>query len=445
MSSEESKLKKAIKFIRYDIWNMSLDGLPKSQYFLIRQLRVVMLAIRGFNEDKCMLQASALTFYSLLSIVPIIAMAFGIAQGFGFQKMLDKELEEMFGAQKEVLHQATSFAHSMLENTKGGLVAGIGVAILIWTVMKVLGNIEASFNDIWQIKKSRSWLRKFTDYLSIMLLAPLLLVLSSSITVFINTSLTALVEKVDYSGFMVSMVNFLFGFSPYFLMWVLFTFLYIVMPNTTVKIRSAIIAGIIAGTIYKITEWGFVSFEIGVAQYNRIYGSFAALPLFLFFMQTAWLIVLFGAEIAFAEQNVGRYEFELESKLISNNYRGMLTLWVMHLLVKNFEVGGKAMTANEISEKLRLPMRVLNKTLHDLHLAGGVSEVKTENEKELAYQPALDINKITVKRVVDMINETGINDLPVTKNESYKKIDQVFHQLQEHTAKAKENVLLINI
>jgi len=163
---------KMINFIKTDIWRIRIKSLPRKKSFFIKQLRILLLATRGFGQDKCLLQASALTFYSILSIVPVVAMAFGIAKGFGFQKLLENLLFEKFSGQEEVMIRVVDFARSLLENTKGGIIAGIGIVFLFWTVIKLLSNIERSFNDIWEIKKPRTYGRKFGDYLSIILISP---------------------------------------------------------------------------------------------------------------------------------------------------------------------------------------------------------------------------------------------------------------------------------
>ena len=187
-------------FIKGDIWRFRLRNLPRKKSFLIKQLRIFLLSVRGFDEDKCQLRASALTFYSLISIVPVAAMAFGIAKGFGFEKRLERLLLEQFQGQEEVITRVIAFAHSLLTNTKGGVLAGVGIVLLFWAIIKVLGNIEASFNDIWGIQEPRSLGRKFSDYISVMLLCPILLILSSSVTVFITTQLTLIMEKIALLG-----------------------------------------------------------------------------------------------------------------------------------------------------------------------------------------------------------------------------------------------------
>ena len=193
-------IQRIIDFIRQDLWRFRLNELPRKKSFLIKQLRIVILSFRGFDEDKCNLRASALTFYSLMSIVPAAAMAFGVAKGFGLQKLLEKELFEKLKGQEEVITWVITFANSMLENTKGGLIAGIGIAVLFWLILKLLGNIENSFNDIWGIQHPRKLGRKLSDYLAVMFVCPILLVMSSSITIFITTQITHITQKIDLLG-----------------------------------------------------------------------------------------------------------------------------------------------------------------------------------------------------------------------------------------------------
>jgi len=287
-------MSKIINFIKVEIWRIRLKDLSRRKSFLIKQLRVILLALRGFNEDKCQLRASALTYYSLLSIVPVLAMGFGIAKGFGFDKLLEAQLLGSFAGQEAIIEQVIGFARSLLDNTRGGVVAGAGVAILFWTVIKVLGNIERSFNDIWGIKQARKFGRKFSDYLSVMLICPILIIVSSSITVFITTQVQLITEKMLLLGAISPLISFILKLLPYSMIWILFTFIYIFMPNTKVSFKSGLLAGILAGSIYEIIQWVYITFQVGVVKYNAIYGSFAALPMFLVWLQLSWLIVLFG-------------------------------------------------------------------------------------------------------------------------------------------------------
>ncbi|MBU1047734.1 MAG: YihY/virulence factor BrkB family protein, partial [Candidatus Omnitrophica bacterium] len=219
-------ISKFIRFLTIDIWRIPLRKLPRGRSLLVRQLRIVLLAMRGFDEDKCQLRASALTFYSLLAIVPIVAMVFGIAKGFGIEKMLETQLVERLQGQEEVVRRIIEFAQSLLEKTKGGVVAGVGVALLFWTVIRVLSNIENSFNDIWGIKKSRSFARKFSDYLAIMLIAPVLIIMPGSITLAITSQFEFLMQKISLLGVIGPFLVVALKLVPYMVIWLFLSFMY---------------------------------------------------------------------------------------------------------------------------------------------------------------------------------------------------------------------------
>jgi len=440
-----SLLPRFIDFIAGDIWRIRLENLPRKKSFFIKQLRIFLLSARGFDEDKCLLRASALTFYSLISIVPVAAMAFGIAKGFGFEILLEEQLLKQFSGQEAVINRVIDFAHSLLANTRGGLLAGVGILVLFWAVIKVLGNIEHSFNDIWGIKEGRKLGRKFSDYLSVMLLCPVLMILASSVTVFITAQITLITEKVALLGIFSSIIFSVLKLLPYCLIWILFSFLYIFMPNTRINFKSGILAGIIAGTIYQLVQWGYISFQVGAAKYNAIYGSFAALPLFLIWLQLSWLIVLFGAEFSFAHQNVDTYEFEPDSLLISDSFKKLLSLQTCHILVKNFAEGGKPLTATEISGQLEIPIRLVHQILYDLVECGIVSDTQTEEYKELAYQPARDINTITIGFVVESLEDKGIDTIPVARNGGLTVIEDTLRNFRDEIKKAGIDKLLKDI
>ncbi len=438
-------ISKIINFIKYDIWRIRLKDLNRPQFFLIKPLRILLLALRGFNEDKCQLRASALTFYSLLSIVPVVAMAFGIAKGFGFDNMLERQLLSKFAGQEEVMLKIVNFAQELLKNTRGGVVAGIGVAILFWTVIKVLGNIEKSFNDIWGIKKPRPIGRKLSDYLSIMLICPVLIIASSSATVFLTTQIKLIITKVEFLGSFSPLILSTLKVLPYGIIWVVFSFIYIFMPNGKVNFKSGILAGVIAGTVYQLVQWGYVNFQVGVSKFNAIYGSFAALPLFLMWLQISWLVVLLGAEISFAHQNVDTYEFEPDCLNISYSFKKLLTLEVMNLLAVNFSKCKPAMTAGQISHRLEIPIRLVRQIIFELNSSGLLSEIKTEEYKKVAYQPACDINSLTIKRVIDVLENRGIDNIPVAKTKGLEKLSKKLETFGKIIDNSSENTLLKEI
>ncbi len=438
-------VQQVVRFFDTDIWRIHTKKLPPRKSFLIKQLRVIVLAVREFQGNQCQLNASALTFYTLLSIVPVAAMAFGIAKGFGFDQLLEKQLMEKFPGQEQTLGQIIGFANNLLKDTQGGLVAGVGVIVLFWTVIKVLNSIEASFNNIWGIKKGRSFGRKVSDYLSIMLICPFFVIASSGVTVFLSTQAQLLVQKLAFLGSLGSLVLLSLNILPYLIMWVLFTFIYIFMPNTKVNFSSGIIGGIVAGTIYQVVQVIYIKFQIGVGNANVIYGSFAALPLFLIWLQLSWRIVLFGTEVSFAHQNVDTYEFEHDCLNASHSFKRILSLQIATILVKRFVDGQPPLTASQISDEIDIPIRLVQDILFELTEAGILSEIKDATYKQSAYQPARDINQLTICFVSAALDNKGASDIPVAQTAALVKIQQALKGFEDQVDRSPSNCLLKDI
>lgn len=434
-------LSKLITFLKTDIWRIRLKSYPRSKSFFLRQLRIIVLAVRGFDEDKCAFRASALTFYSLLSVVPVIAMMFGVAKGFGLEKRVETEILKRMQGQDEVAKRIINFANSLLENASGGFIAGIGVAFLFWSIIKVLSNIEHSFNDIWGVKTPRSIGRKFSDYLSMMLLCPFLLVMASSTTVLISSQVQIIIQKYSVFSALGPVIFLLLKLLPYCTLWITFTFVFIFMPNTKIKLKSGLLAGIVAGTCFQLTQWIYINFQIGAAKYGAIYGSFAALPLFLLWLQVSWLVVLFGAELSFAHQNVETYEFEQDSLSASYSFKKQLSLLVTHLLIKSFCKAEPPLDAEKISHTLEIPIRLVRQILFELVESGILSEVRKDN-KDVAYQPAVDVGKLSIKFIVESLENRGISNIPVGKTEELDKLSSCLKTFAADIEKSPANVLL---
>jgi len=427
------------------LWRIPIGKLPRKKSFLIKQLRIIVLAFRGFDEDKCILRASALTFYSLLSVVPAVALAFGIAKGFGMQKLLEKGIIENMKGQEEVITYVITFANSMLEGTRGGLIAGIGVIVLFWLIIKLLGNIESSFNDIWGIQHPRSLGRKLSDYLAVMFIGPVLFVMSSSITVFITTQLTRITQRIELLGPVSPLILFTMKVLPYCVIWLLFTFLYIFMPNTKIRFRSGLLAGVVAGTIFVIVQWIYITFQVGVSKYGAIYGSFAVLPFFMVWLQVSWLIVLLGAEISFAYQNVDTYDFEPDSLKVSPFFKKLLALRIAHVCVKNFFNGERPWSAEQISNGLESPIRLVNKVLFELVQCRVLCETLGTDEEEVLYQPARDVDSLSINFVVQALDRLGNDEVLLEQSQEMDKISGCISEFSDMIDSSDANLLLKDI
>ena len=436
---------RALRYVKRDIWRVRQRDLPRFSSILIGVLRVIILSVRGLGKDRLALRASSLTFYSLLSVVPVIAMLFAVAKGFGFQKVLERTLLEQFEGQEEVVNQILRFSQALLDSITSGLVAGIGLLLLLYTIIKILSHIENAFNDIWGIKKSRSIGRKISDYLALMLVCPIIFLLSSSLTVFISSGVKLVVTRITLLEAAGPVIFFLLRLFPYCVIWALFILIYVVLPNTKVRFLSGALGGIVAGTLYQLFQWGYIKFQIGVSNYNAIYGSFAALPLFFVWLQLSWLIVLFGAEICFAHQNLETFEYEEECLNVSSSLKRLLALQTLHLMLVRFARGEHPVNARRISHELEIPIRLVHQILYELTASELVSEVKVKDEKVVGFQPARDPEILTVKYAMDALEKRGSESVPVAPTEEFQKLTEIMTTFSDLIEKSPANKKLKDI
>lgn len=399
----------------------------KSPTIWTRMLRVLYDAARGFIEDDCYSKASALTFYSLLSIVPILAVIFGIAKGFGLESALELEVSEQFGEQRELTSKLIQFAYSWLQTVKGGVIAGFGVFILFWSVLGLLSSIETTLNAIWKMPISRTIGRRISDYLATMVICPFFLITSSSITVWLS-NLTQNVQSNVFVEVVNPLLLFILKFFPFLLSWILFTFVYFFLPNTKVYMRSAVIAGVIAGTAFQIWQWLYIKFQIGVSSYGAIYGSFAALPLFLIWLQISWLILLAGAEMAFEIENdlfiPYRRTIYLSSKAAA--------LLITYRCIEAFVKGNPPQTDRSFAHELGISLNHLHTLLEALQKERILSAISYK-DRTIGYQPARAIETITFTMVCNAIDKN--NELLASARDS-----EPFQRIQDYLKKSNSTL-----
>ncbi len=436
---------KAKKFIEEDLWKIKLKNLPKRKAWLYRQIRIWVITISEFNKDKCAEKASALTYFSLISFVPVLAMAFGIAKSFGLKNYLEREMDNYLSGQQDILKYVKDFSDNMLETSNGGVITGISAVFLVYAVVRLLNNIEVAFNDIWNTKNGRTLKRKVTDYMSVIFLGPLIIILSSSATVFITTSIESLTDSISLIGFFKPVIMFLIRLIPYTLIWFLLFLLYLVFPNTQVKLRPAIIAGILAGTVYQLTQFAWVEGQVYLSRYSVIYGTFAALPLFLIWLQLSWTILLFGAEFAFAVQSVGTWAYDNEKLSMNLKAKRKLTLLVTRTVTKHFQATDDAISFEELCEKLEVPRRFIREILEDLLQVKLIRRISSDNDEEL-FQPGMDIHKLDVFTVYSRLEQLGMNNLPQTHlNEGFESIEAVMNEVDNAVKSAQVNKKVIDL
>ncbi len=432
-----------VHFVTYDIWRITENEVSGLKEIYINAIKTIILAIRGFMNDSLLTRASALTYSTMLAIVPMLAVMLGIAKGFGFQNMVRDALLDYFPGHQMELDKAFEFVESYLTQAQGGVIIGIGLVLLLYTVISLISSIEDTFNDIWQINKSRPWFRKITDYLALFVVLPVLMTASSGMSIFISTLQNSFLQ---HYVFLTPIVELFLHITPYVMTSLAFTVLYIGIPNTKVKFINGLIAGIIAGCAFQFFQLVYISGQIWVSKYNAIYGSFAALPLLLLWLQLSWLICLFGAELSYASQNVKKFSFERDSKHISRRYKDFLTLLIASLIVKRFARGEKPYTADELSDLYRIPIRITTQILYMLTEMHILTEVMIGNDERIIhYQPAMDINRLSVSMLFERIDRYGSENFKIDTKELFNKEWEALLKTREEMLRNNEQILLKNL
>lgn len=373
----------------------------------LKTIAILVVSISRFTKDACQISASALTFYSILSFIPVVALALGIARGFGAAKVLENEIKAQSFTDPQVTELVMDFANKALENTQGGLVTGLGIVILLWSVIKVLGSTELTMNRIWGVKKGRSVVKKFTDYMSIMFIAPILVILTSSVNVFLTSNLQAIAMEEGFLSYAGSAIGALLNIVPYVLIWLLFVFLYMFMPTTPVKFKYALVAGVIAGTVFQIVQWFYIRFQIGVSNYNAVYGGLAALPLLLVWLQLSWSIVLWGTELCYILRNrhfMFRKMMDVENRWVDNVD---VAARILRYISSEFMQGKGGASLGTISKKLRMGTSRLSVVLQELVEQKILTEVRDEDD--VSYLPAVDFHNLSLADIINRLSYVAEN------------------------------------
>ncbi len=395
---------KVIKFFQTDLWRIMEGDVSPLKFSVVELLKKFTLAVRFFTAKRVLQKASALTYSTILAIVPILAVVFAIARGFGYNKYIEIWFRDAFESQPQVAEVIIGFVNSYLVHTKSGVFLGIGLIFMLYTVLMLVSNIEDAFNEIWQVKKPRSFFRTFTDYLAMFFLFPIIIVLMSGLSIFMVTLSSSMSEYLLVGPSM----EFAIDLLPYVIMSGMFIALYVFMPNTHVEIKNAIIPGILAGIAMQGLQIFYIHSQIFLSSYNAIYGSFAALPLFMLWLQISWTICLFGAELCYTNQNLDYYDYNANTGEISHRYRLMLSALLMSRICRRFANGQSPLSALELREETNIPIRFVNDLLYGLIEAGLIVEVTSDEKGEVSrFLPAEDINNLTLGVMIGRLESYG--------------------------------------
>lgn len=438
MTVNKEKLKSLQSFFNDDIWRVTEGEVSKSRGILYNAIKIAMLSIREFTQGRIMNKASALTYSTLLSCIPILAILFAIARGFGFSNLMETQIRSGLEGQSEAADIILGLIDSYLVHAKSGVFIGVGLIMLFWTILSLTNNIERTFNQIWQVKKPRTLYRKMTDYFSILLLLPVLIVLSSGISIFMST----MVKNMENFVLLAPIVKFLVRSIPYLLTIGMFTGAFIFIPNTKVKLRCAIIPGIISGIAFQIFQYIYISGQIWVSRYNAIYGSFAAIPMFLLWTQISWSICLYGAELCYVAQNLRNYSFSKETANISRRYHDFLCILIMSLICKRFETEDPPYTAEELCHEHKIPIRLTKNILYELQDMHMIYETSLDSENEnIAYLPSVDINRMNVAMLLNKLDRAGTEAFKIDR-EHYRGPWEALENARQEYYKNTSKVLL---
>ena len=435
-----SKSRKWFSSALHDLWRVTLEEESGGILRIFRNVaRTIVLASRGFSSNRLFFSASGLTYFTALAFIPFVSVVLAISKGFGAEGYIQSQLLETLPEHGQLLDMVFSLVGNVLSTATNGVVMGIGIVFIIWAMWAIFNNIERSFNAIWEIPVNRKFYRKLTDMLAICLLLPILLILLSGLNIFLKTYL----QNSPLMALAGPLLTFLFKLAPFLFSFLLFTLLYIWVPNTKVKFRNAAIAGLLSGIAFQIFQNLWLSGQIFISRYNAYYGSFAAIPLFLLWLQVTWIIILFGAEITFASQNISNYMYEKEAEGCSSRCKMFVHLLTMSLICKRFADGGKPYSASDITLTYHIPIRLTLRSLNKLLAAGLINEVMLDEEKgEIRYQPAVDINRLTAGYVYKACFEDGNEAFNIDTDKTFAPHWQMMEQMYGSLLEEGDKTLL---
>ncbi|MBQ8832450.1 MAG: YihY/virulence factor BrkB family protein [Paludibacteraceae bacterium] len=401
------RLQQIREFIQYDLWRQSDVAVhtPKKRIWY-RILQTIILFVRGFKDKALNVRANSLSFSLLFAFVPIVAGVFAVARGFGFEELLKERLSTSFLAEANIAPTIMEWVERYLETARGGLFLGIGLVVLIWAVYAFFNMLELSFNNIWNVKQSRSFGRRLSNYMVVLLLVPIMIILSSGISIFLNSAASAspVLQAIE------PIRRVLLRLIPFVVASGVFTWIFIAIPNTKVRFLSAIIPGVIVGILFQLVQMFSVYLVMLFTRMSVVYGAFSAIPLILVWLHiTCWLLLI-GAELGFAIQNNDMFAYERDLETMSRRYKDYVMLYLLSVIVRRFEQGETPETAQQMAYNNQLPIRLVQQLLSRLEETNILHRVYIGQSEDETFVPALDTRQITVEMVIGRISAQGTEE-----------------------------------
>lgn len=481
----KNRVMELVHFLSYDIWRLNPEAMSNKKNILFNGIKTVMLTVRNIQELNIAASARSLTYRTLLSIVPLLAVIFAIARGFGIENIMQSSIFNLMTGEAPEMEAAVvtpplvdtlevevnvlsgvdttgvvtgeteatasdrtgefldllfQIINNSLEEAKGGGVfAGIGILLFLYTILLLFNDIENNFNKIWQVSRGRSIPRKVTDYLAMVLFMPLFFILVNALNILSYPQNDTI--KIIY--ILYPFIPRLLDIVPFAVIILLFTALYQILPNTKVKFQNAFIAGVVAGIAFQFFQMLYLSGQLWITRYNAIYGTFAAIPLMLLWIQFSWFITLIGAEISYAAQNVSKFSFEKETRNISRRYKDFFTLMIASEIIRRFAKELPPLTADQLSERCQVPSRLTHIILDDLLEINVISATPSlADERVIAFQPAVDINLISVNYIMAKLDAKGSEDFMIDTDDEFQAHWQVLVESRSCMYESESDLLL---
>ena len=436
----KEKFRQLTQFFTRSLWRVTESDVSRGRYTSYNLMKITIQTVKCFIKDRIWIRAAALSYTTLFSIIPILALLFAIAKGFGFSNLIERFLRDGI-VENGSVDTVMSLIDNYLAYTQGGsgVFIGVGIVMLLWAIINLADSIEGNMNTIWDVKKPRSYFRKLTDYMAIFIVFPIVIILYATVSIFMTTIYQNLASYELISSFL----HICIKLAPYILSGLIMTGLFLFIPNTKVRFKNAFIPGMITGIIFQAFLYVYIQIQMSVSSYNAIYGSFAIIPMFMLWADISWSIILFGVEMSYVSQNIEQYNFGQEVDNVSRRYHDFFCVVVMSLICKRFEQGEQPYTANELSDAGEIPIRMTNRLLDELEEVGLIygfsADAKSETEH---FLPAVDINQLSVGRLLSTIESHGCEDFKIDHTKEFSCQWEAFigHKQEVYT---KSNVILL--
>ncbi|MBE0500606.1 MAG: YihY/virulence factor BrkB family protein [Desulfuromonadales bacterium] len=431
MKKTKARIVSIRNFLTDNVWHDLSDEASKIRQFGQKALRVLIIVYRDFGRDNCMLRASALTYATLLAIVPLLAFAFAVLKGLGVQNKIEPLIiENLAVGSQEVVSKIIEY----INNTNVGQLGSVGLGMLLLTVLALLSNVEKSFNSVWGVSETRTLLRRFADYFSVVAFGPLLVVVAMSMTASLQNN--ELVLTLQSKLFIGDLIRFAFKILPYVAMWIAFTFLYLFMPNIRVRVPAAIVGGVIGGTLWQLVQIGYVLFQVGVSRYNAIYGTMAALPIIMVWIYLSWMIVLFGLEITSTIQNLQNISHRIRSEKEQLWRHDFIGLALLLAVTRTFIQGDAPLSVEHLAARLNLLPGQVIKITNELMTLGYLTKVSRDGNEE-GFVPLQSPENIVIKDLLSRFR----GELPDAQNDKGRSDWSLIRELSVELADAETQVL----